>query len=57
MAQWFLTLVAFAENLGSIPSTHLMTHSLQLQEMQCPLWPLRALGTRYTKTNLKINTI
>lgn len=56
MAQWFLTLVAFAKNLGSIPpSTHLMTHSLQLQKMQCPLWPLRALGTRYTKTNL--NTI
>jgi len=40
MAQQLGALAALAEDIGSIPSTHMTTHnhlSLQFQEIQCPL--------------------
>lgn len=47
MSQWFKALVP-AEDLGSVPSTHMVAHNhpkAQFQEIQCPFQTATGIST------------
>lgn len=54
MAQWSRALIALKEDLGSIPTTHMVVHNhpcIQLQKIPYPL--LTSVGTGKTFIHIK----
>lgn len=50
MVQWLRARAALAEDLSSVPSTHMVVHNFQLQRVQQPLWPPWVSTHMYTYT-------